>query len=57
MKKTSSLDNIFTFTDSEKSLDKTPLQFILVMDRSYKPEKKRIWLGTLILGLKSMIKV
>ena len=41
VKKTSSLDNIFTFKESEKSLKKTPSSFLFVMNGFYEPEKKR----------------
>ena len=54
MKKTSSLDDIFTFKESEKSLKKTPLGFLFAMSRFNEPE---ILLKTLVLGLKSMTKM
>ena len=57
MKNTSSHDNIFTFKESEKSLKKTPLGFIFVINEFNEPEKKQKWLGALILGLESIIKV
>ena len=41
MKKTSSLDNIFTFKESEKSLKTTPLGFLFAMRGLNEPEKKR----------------
>ena len=41
MKKTSSLDNIFTFRESEKSLKKTPIGFFYMIKRFYKPEKNQ----------------
>ena len=40
MKKTSSLDNILTFRESEKSLKKTPLGFLFAMNRFNEPEKE-----------------
>ena len=40
VKKTSSLDNLFTFKESEKSLKKTPLDFLFVMKGFNEPEKK-----------------
>ena len=39
--KTSSLDNFFTFRESEKSLKKTPLGFFYAMNMFYEPEKNR----------------
>ena len=41
MKKTSALDNIFTFRESEKSLKKTPIGFFYVMRRFYNPKKNQ----------------
>ena len=40
VKKTSSLDDLFTFKESEKSLKKTPLGFLFTVKGFYKPEKK-----------------
>ena len=39
MKKTSSLDNLFTFRESEKSLKKTSIGFFYTMNRFYELEK------------------
>ena len=57
VKKTSFLDNLFTFRESEKTLTNTLLGFLFMMNGFYEPEKKRNWLKNLILGLKRMIKV
>ena len=57
VKKKSSIENIFIFRESEKSLKKTPLGFIFVINEFNEPEKKRKRLETLKIGLKSMIKV
>ena len=57
VKKTSSLDNLFTFKESEKSLKKTPLGFVFALSEFNEPEKKRKQLGTLVLGLESMNKM
>ena len=40
VKKTTALDNIFTFRESKKSLKKTPIGFFCVMNRFYEPEKE-----------------
>ena len=40
VKKTSSLNDIFTFQESEKSLKKTPLGFIFMIKGFYESEKK-----------------
>ena len=40
VKKTSSLDNIFTFKESEKSLKKTPLGILFTMNGFNDLEKK-----------------
>ena len=41
MKKTSSLEDIFTFKESKTSLKYTPLGFLLAMEEFNKSEKKR----------------
>ena len=41
VKKTSSLENIFTFDESEKSLKKTTLMFLFTMSGFNEPEKKQ----------------
>ena len=41
MKKTISLDDLFTFKESEKSLKKNPLGFLSTMSRFNEPEKKK----------------
>ena len=41
MKKTSSLDNLFTFREFEKSLKKTPLGFLFAISGFNEPKKKR----------------
>ena len=45
MKKTSALENIFTFRDFQKSLKKTPIGFFCMMNKFYEPEKnlKKTW--------------
>ena len=40
VKKTSSLDDLFTFKESEKSLKKTPLRFLSTMKGFIESEKK-----------------
>ena len=57
MKKTSSLNNIFTFKESEKSLKKTPLGFLFAMKGLTSLKRSESWLETLVLGLKSMTKM
>ena len=41
VKKTSSLDNLFTFKDSKKSLKKTPLGFLFAISGFNEPKKKQ----------------
>ena len=55
--KTSLLNNLFIFKESEKSLKKTPSGFLFMMSGFNEPEKKQKQLVTLILGLKSTIEV
>ena len=57
MKKTSSLDNIFTFKEFEKGLKKTPSGFLFTMSRFNELEKKQKRFETMILGLRSTIEV
>ena len=41
MKKTTTLDNIFTFREFKNILKKTPIGFFYAMNRFYEPEKNR----------------
>ena len=41
VKKTTTLDNLFTFRESEKSLKKTPIGFFCTMNTFYEPEKNQ----------------
>ena len=57
MKKTNSLNSLFTFNESEKSLKKTPLGFIFAMNEFNEPENKKKQLRILALGLESTTKM
>ena len=41
VKKTTALDNLFTFRESENSLKKTPIGFFCAMNRFYETEKNQ----------------
>ena len=57
VKKKSSLNNIFTFKESEKSLKKNPLGFFSAMSEFNEPEKKQKQLKISVLGLMSTTKM